>query len=228
MALAPIDLRHLSRDSVDPLISVALGPAVALRALIAVPPDASCLVVVPHIASLAHRLPYNRSATGLLNRRGIATVLLECLTIEEQGGAAPPVGARALCDRLLDATDRLTSTPDIEGLAVGYLTTTIPDAAVALRASGRRRSPVGAVVCVGVPGRAELAGAARLRVPALLIGSGSIEDYEHVVHARRVLGKSLHFQVMPGAEVLGSGNPGPHKRAFLCAADWFDAHLAGR
>lgn len=94
-----------------------------------------------------------------------------------------------------------------------------------LLAAHRVGEAIRAVVTVGIPDEAEIAVLRQPVAPILLIGSGTSGDHESGVRTRQRLGGTLRLETTPGARTLGSGDPGPHKRAFGITADWFARHL---
>ncbi|MBB4909717.1 pimeloyl-ACP methyl ester carboxylesterase [Actinophytocola algeriensis] len=160
-----------------------------------------------------------------LNRRGLATVLMDLLTAEEdRADGGPRFDIVLLAERLVGAIDRLTAEPSTARLALGLFGASTGGAA-ALVAAAARPSAVRAVVCRG--GRPDLAGAAlvEVRSPTLLI----VGEFDPMVadlneRARNVLSAPSEMRVVPGASHLFE-EPGTLEEVAAQAADWFTGAL---
>src|SRR5207245_1420457 len=111
----------------------------------------------------------------LLNEAGLATLLVDLLTPEEEmtdvRTARLRFDIRLLAQRLVEVTDWLRERAETRGLRVGYFGAST-GAAAALVAAAIRPEAVGAIVSRG--GRPDLAGRALslVRAPTLLIVGG--------------------------------------------------------
>ena len=219
-----------SRDQHDHVVrrelALKLDPGLILQGDLAIPPNALAVVIVPHTLRLPRDHHYNRAASDALIRRGLATLLLDCFTPAEKGSVRPAVGVTALASRLASATASLPEGTDLGVLPVGYLATTAQAGAVALLATGQARGTVGAVVVIGIPSGLDLVALADAAAPTLLIGNASSEDFARAASVQPFLALDPHrLDMIPGVHTLASGDPGPHKRAFKRAGDWFIGHL---
>ena len=113
---------------------------------------------------------------GCSTRRGLATLLIDLLTADEEAIDLRTAQLRfdigLLAERLIGATDWLMQLPDTRHLRIGYFGAST-GAAAALVAAAERPDVVGAVVSRG--GRPDLAGPAlpQVRAPTLLIVGGN-------------------------------------------------------
>ncbi|WP_181002546.1 dienelactone hydrolase family protein [Burkholderia pseudomallei] len=201
---------------------------VELNGLLAAPEQASGIVVFAHGSGSSRLSPRNQEVAAVLQRAGLATLLFDLLTLEEQRRDAVTAEYRFaisfLARRLVSALDWLRERPDVGALPVGLFAAST-GAAAALIAANARGRVVRAVVSRG--GRPDLAGDAlpRVRVPTLLVVG---ERDDEVLRLNRVaagwlIGESK-LVVVPGATHLFE-EPGTLDEVARVAADWFVAHL---
>lgn len=194
-------------------------------------PERSCgIVLFAHGSGSSRHSPRNRFVARALQQAGLATLLLDLLTREEEAVDNVTREYRfdigLLADRLIGATDWLARTPEAAGLRIGYFGAST-GAAAALAAAAERPALVGAVVSRG--GRPDMAGSALVRVhaPTLLIVGGddvpviglNREAMDHLMVEKRL-------EIVPGATHLFE-EPGALEQVARLAADWFVAHLGG-
>jgi putative phosphoribosyl transferase len=197
-----------------------------LEGTLALPRTARGIVLFAHGGGSGRRSPRNRYVADVLNRRGVATLLFDLLTPDEDGGLAGDqrFNIDLLAGRLLRATEWVQSRPETQGLHVGYFGAST-GAAAALVAAADWPDVIEAVVSRG--GRPDLAGEAlpRVHAPTLLI----VGAEDHAVLAlnraarRRLRGRS-ELVVVPGATHLFAERGALEKVADLAAA-WFARHL---
>jgi putative phosphoribosyl transferase len=209
-------------------VRVAAG-RLTLEGNLGVPEGASGVVLFAHGSGSGRHSPRNRYVAGQLRQAGLATLLIDLLTEDEEaedqftGHLRFDIGL--LADRLVGATDWLSQDLRTAGLPVGYFGASTGGGA-ALVAAARRPGVVSAVVSRG--GRPDLAGDAlpAVRAPTLLIVGG---DDEPVIElnesALRRLGAPIkELRVVPGASHLFE-EPGKLEEVARLAADWFSRHL---
>lgn len=194
-----------------------------------VPDGATGLVLFAHGSGSGRHSPRNRFVARGLNDAGLATLLMDLLTEEEdridvltrQYRFDIPLLAR----RLEAAMTWVAARPDARRLAVGLFGAST-GAAAALVAAARRPEAVWAVVSRG--GRPDLAGAnlAAVRAPTLLI-VGGLDDVviELNAQARRALRCETRLEIVPGATHLFE-EPGALERVVDLAREWFEERLA--
>jgi len=211
------------------LVQVPIDSA-ALEGSLAVPAGAQGIVLFAHGSGSSRHSPRNRSVAGALQQAGLATLLVDLLTAEEEAVDRFTAHLRfdipLLARRLIVATEWLAQHPATQQLRLGYFGAST-GAAAALVAAAQCPEAVGAVVSRG--GRPDLAGPAldRVRAPTLLIVGGHDEE---VLHLNRLALKALGAQetqltIVPGATHLFE-EPGALEEVAHLAADWFVRHLS--
>jgi putative phosphoribosyl transferase len=189
-----------------------------------VPDDPKGVVLFAHGSGSSRNSPRNRYVAGVLNEAGLATLLIDLLTPDEDV-VESRFDIGLLADRLTTATDRLADHDDLRHLKVGYFGASTGGGA-ALVAAAKRRQVVGAVVSRG--GRPDLAGAAlpNVRAPTLLIVGG---DDRPVIEMNRAALAELRcekrLEIVPGATHLFE-EPGTLEEVARLARTWFELYLA--
>jgi len=209
-------------------VSVAAG-AVTLDGTLGLPPDARGVVLFAHGSGSGRHSPRNRHVARVLHEAGLATLLLDLLTLEEE---AVDVRTRELrfdigllAGRLVGATDWLGRQPATQHLRVGYFGAST-GAGAALVAAAERPEAVGAVVSRG--GRPDLAGAALARVGAptlLIVGGNDVPVIGLNEEALAQLHGATRLEIVPGATHLFE-EPGALDVVARLACDWFAHYLA--
>ncbi len=212
-------------------VAVQVGAA-RLEADLVVPPAATATVVFAHGSGSSRHSPRNRAVASGLNDVGLATLLMDLLTPQEERVDEVTRELRfdiaLLADRLTAAVDWLTAADgdagEVAALPVGTFGAST-GAAAALIAAARRPGLVRAVVSRG--GRPDLAGdaLAQVRAPVLLIVGGNdlaVLDLNRAA-ARRLAGEH-EIAVVPGATHL-FGEPGALEQVIALAAGWFSSRL---
>jgi len=203
---------------------------VDLEGDLGVPSGAAGVVLFAHGSGSSRHSPRNRSVAAALQAAGLATLLVDLLTPEEEAVDRRTARLRfdigLLADRLVGATDWLGQQPATGGLRVGYFGASTGGGA-ALAAAARRPEVVDAVVSRG--GRPDLAGDALplVRAPTLLIVGG--EDHPVIALNEAALAQlraEKRIGIVPGATHLFE-EPGALERVAALAAEWFDRHLSG-
>ena len=148
--------------------------AVTLDGDLTLPDGARAIVLFAHGSGSSRLSPRNRHVADLLNEAGLATLLVDLLTPEEEMTDARTArlrfDIRLLAQRLVEVTDWLRERAETRGLRVGYFGAST-GAAAALVAAAIRPEAVGAIVSRG--GRPDLAGRALSLVPAARTASSS-------------------------------------------------------
>jgi pimeloyl-ACP methyl ester carboxylesterase len=201
---------------------------VRLDADVVVPEGAVGVVLFAHGSGSSRRSPRNRAVAEELNRRTLATVLMDLLTTEEDhtdsvdGRLRFDIGL--LADRLVGAIDRVRAEPMTVGLPIGLFGAST-GAAAALVAAAARADVVRAVVSRG--GRPDLAGPALSQVTAptlLLVGEHDAMVADLNQRARTALTAPSELRIVPGATHLFE-EPGTLEEVAAQAADWFTGAL---
>jgi putative phosphoribosyl transferase len=200
----------------------------ALDADLVVPASPEGVVLFAHGSGSGRHSPRNRFVADTLQRAGLATVLADLLTADEERLDARTGHLRfdidLLAARLAALTDWLRSDKRTAGLSVGLFGAST-GAAAALLVAARRPSSVAAVVSRG--GRPDLAGdqLGGVRQPTLLIVGGR-DDVVLELNRRAIthLAGEAHLEVVPGATHLFE-EPGTLEQVAGLARDWFARHL---
>jgi dienelactone hydrolase len=196
---------------------------------LALPDDPRGLVLFAHGSGSSRLSPRNRQVAAGLREAGLATLLLDLLTPDEERVDLRDRSLRfdigLLGARLTEVVDWLGADPRTAGLPVGTFGAST-GAAAALLAAARRPERVGAVVSRG--GRPDLAGdeLRAVRAPVLLVvGGADVPVLELNEQAARELARH-ELAVVPGATHLFP-EPGALERVTELATGWFLRHLAG-
>jgi dienelactone hydrolase len=208
-------------------VHVAAG-AVTLQGELNIPQNARGVVLFAHGSGSGRLSPRNRYVAALLNEAGLATLLVDLLTAEEEVVDMRTAHLRfnidLLAERLIGATEWLAREPHTGGLRIGYFGAST-GAAAALVAAAKRPDAVGAVVSRG--GRPDLAGDALplVRAPTLLIVGGNDPDVLALNRAALVQMRcERQLVIVPGATHLFE-EPGTLDEVARLARDWFLRYL---
>ena len=213
-----------------PPLSVTIpGPdGLALEGDLAVPDDPVGVVAFAHGSGSSRHSSRNRMVATYLQQRGLATLLMDLLTEEEERIDLRTRHLRfdveLLARRLTGAADWLRSS-EVAGLPVGYFGAST-GAAAALIAAGDRPDAIAAVVSRG--GRPDLAGErlADVRAPTLLVVGGNDEVVVELNRAaQRRMAAPSRLAIVPGATHLFE-EPGALETVAELAGAWFTQHLA--
>jgi putative phosphoribosyl transferase len=193
---------------------------------VTVPPAPGGIVVFVHGSGSSRHSSRNRFVAEVLNDAGLATLLFDLLTPDEESDRANVFDIALLADRLGDATRWVRDEPEHADLELGYFGASTGAAAALWAAAGDPN--VAAVVSRG--GRPDLAGPRLEAVTAptlLIVGS----DDEVVLGLNREaltrLGGDSDLAVVPGATHLFE-EPGTLRAAADLARDWLVRHLRGQ
>ena len=210
-------------------VRISLGRS-TLDGDLRVPAGAQGVVLFAHGSGSSRHSPRNRYVAGVLNDGGLATLLMDLLTPEEEAADARSghlrFDIRLLADRLGVATEWLAQEPTTRDLRLGYFGSSTGGGA-ALVAAADRPEAIGAVVSRG--GRPDLAGPAlaRVKAPTLLIVGGN--DVPVIAMNREALAQlsaEKQLAIIPGATHLFE-EPGTLEEVARMARDWFTRHLGG-
>lgn len=206
-------------------VGVPTGTATVTGDLV-VPEDARGVVLFAHGTGSSRHSPRNRAVAGELQEAGLATLLLDLLTEEEERADMASGQFRfdigLLGRRLVAAVDCLAGRPETAELPLSLFGAST-GAAAALVAAAESPHRVRSVVSRG--GRPDLAGDAlhRVTAPVLLIVGG---DDVAVLGMNREAAESLRaprVRVVSGATHLFE-EPGALDEVAAAARDWFLEH----
>ena len=195
-----------------------------------IPVNATALVLFAHGSGSSRHSPRNQFVARTLNDTGLATLLFDLLTPEEELVDTRTAKLRfdidLLAKRLIHATEWAKRQEQTRDLRIGYFGSSTGGGA-ALVAAAQLPDDVDAVVSRG--GRPDLAGAAlpKVQAPTLLIVGGN----DHVVielneQARDRMRCEVKLEIVPGATHLFE-EPGALEKVAKLASDWFLLHAAG-
>jgi putative phosphoribosyl transferase len=187
------------------------------------------LVLFAHGSGSSRHSPRNQFVARTLNNAGLATLLFDLLTPEEELVDMRTAELRfdidLLAERLVHATQWTELQPATRDLRVGYFGSSTGGGA-ALVAAAQLPDQIDAVVSRG--GRPDLAGDClpKVKAPTLLIVGGE----DHVVidlneQARAEMRCEVKIDIVPGATHLFE-EPGALEQVAQLASDWFMRHLA--
>ena len=212
----------------EQVVQVRTGAA-TLEGNLVVPRDAQGIVLFAHGSGSSRHSPRNRYVAGVLQQGGLATLLLDLLTAEEEAVDIRTrhlrFDIRLLAERLVGASEWLAEQPATRELTLGYFGSST-GAGAALVAAALLDDRVGAVVSRG--GRPDLAGPVldRVRAPTLLIvGGRDIPMIQMNEEALAQLHTTKELKIVPGATHLFE-EPGTLEEVAALARDWFLDFLA--
>ncbi len=208
-------------------VTIPVG-SVRLEGDLSVPTAACGVVLFAHGSGSSRRSPRNRYVADLLNESGLATLLIDLLTEDEQQVDLQTAHLRfdipLLAKRLAIITEWLARHPEVAGLKIGQFGAST-GAGAALVAAAELPRLVRAVVSRG--GRPDLAGQALAKVEAptlLIVGGADAVVLDLNQEALGLLHCEKALNVVPGATHLFE-EPGALKKVAELARDWFVAHL---
>jgi dienelactone hydrolase len=208
-------------------VSVPFG-SLQLDGDLHVPAGARGIVLFAHGSGSSRFSPRNRQVASALREAGLATLLMDLLTREEERVDELTRHLRfdigLLAERLVAATDWLRTQPGTRELRIGYFGAST-GAAAALIAAAERPDAVAAVVSRG--GRPDLASErlADVRAPTLLIVGGRDEPVIDMNReALALLRVEKRLEIVPGATHLFE-EPGTLEQVARLARDWFAGHF---
>ena len=208
-------------------VRISLG-RITLDGDIAIPPGAGGIVLFAHGSGSSRLSSRNRYVARYLQGEGLATLLFDLLTRDEEEVDNYTMKLRfdigLLADRLAGATDWLASYREAQNLAVGYFGAST-GAAAALIAETRKPGRVQAIVSRG--GRPDLAGRAleQVQAPTLLIVGGN--DHQVIMLNEQALDQLRGVKklvIVPGATHLFEER-GTLESVSQLAAQWFREYL---
>jgi putative phosphoribosyl transferase len=200
---------------------------VSLDGTLTVPDLASSVVLFAHGSGSSRHSPRNQFVARVFNQAGLATLLFDLLTPEEEAEDIHTARYRfnidLLAERLVCATESILEQKETSRLSIGYFGSSTGGGA-ALVAAAKRPHDVSAVVSRG--GRPDLAGdlLSRVLAPTLLIVGGRDEIViELNQQAQRKMRCEVKLEIIQGATHLFE-ETGALDRVAQLASDWFLQH----
>lgn len=209
---------------IDQEVEVLAGP-IALAGHLSIPDSAKGIVVFAHGSGSSRNSPRNLAVAQVLNQNGLATLLFDLLTKDEESDRDNVFDIELLAERLLDTTTWIRHHEGLSHLPIGYFGAST-GAAAALWAAAEPGAKVTAVVSRG--GRADMAAEnlAKVHAPTLLIVGGLddvVIDLNHQAQAQ--LRCKNELVIIPGATHLFE-EPGTLEQVAKLASDWFLKYLS--
>jgi dienelactone hydrolase len=198
---------------------------VTLDGALGIPERAAGLVLFAHGSGSSRFSPRNNFVAQELRRAGLATLLIDLLTRDEDQDYQTRFDIPLLTQRVIAVAQWLAKQADTGTLAIGLFGASTGGGA-ALQAAAALPETVKAVVSRG--GRPDLAGGpalARVRAPTLLIVGGLddvVIELNRQAHAMLKCVKEL--VIVPGATHLFE-EPGTLEQVAELAARWFTRRL---
>jgi putative phosphoribosyl transferase len=196
-----------------------------------IPENAVALVLFAHGSGSSRHSPRNQIVARVLNETGLATLMFDLLTSEEEAADMRTGEHRfnidLLAERLVHATEWANQQEETRDLRIGCFGSSTGGAA-ALVAAAEMPREVGAVVSRG--GRPDLAGDAlpKVRTPTLLIVGGNDDlVIELNEMARDQMRCEVKLEIVTGATHLFEETGALEKVAKL-ASDWFLSHIGAK
>jgi putative phosphoribosyl transferase len=210
-------------------VSICSG-AITLEGDLSVPRYAKGIVIFAHGSGSSRYSPRNRYVARTLQDSGLATLLFDLLTIQEEDEERWTRHLRfnipLLADRLVSTTDWIKNNTETRNLIIGYFGAST-GAAAALVAAAYRPNVVEAVVSRG--GRPDLAGTELqfVKAPTLLVVG---ENDQTVIELNRTALMKLNnvknkkIIIIPRATHLFE-EPGTLEQVASIASNWFLNYL---
>jgi putative phosphoribosyl transferase len=224
---------RIVRISVDEQKEPMTAPSTntTLEGNLIIPKAAEGIVVFAHGSGSSRHSPRNQYVAQVLNNAGLATLLTDLLTREEEKLDDKTRQHRfnidLLAKRLVAITDWITQNPDTQKLFVGYFGAST-GAAAALVAAAERGNIISAIVSRG--GRPDLAGSEALRnvqAPTLfIVGEKDVEVIGMNKNAMKQLDQveRKKLKIVPGATHLFE-EPGTLEEVARLARGWFQCYF---
>ena len=211
-------------------VQIQAGRAV-LSGNLTIPEDTIALVLFAHGSGSSRHSPRNQFVARMLNEAGLATLLFDLLTQEEEANDMYTREHRfnigLLAERLVYATQWAKQQEQTRNLRISYFGSST-GAAAALVAAAEIPQDFGAIVSRG--GRPDLAGDAlpKVQAPTLLIVGGNDDIVIELNEmARDQMRCEVKLEIVPGATHLFE-EPGALEKVAKLATDWFLLHLSGK
>jgi len=219
-------MREMGREDRGEVVRFPVDD-VTLEGNLVIPAGAQGIVLFAHGSGSGRHSPRNQHVAGALNRAGIATLLFDLLTSDEEAEDLVTGLLRfdipMLAERVAGATDWVARDSRTAGLRLGYFGASTGAAAALVAAA--EREDIAAIVSRG--GRPDLAGGAlpKVKAPTLLIVGGR-DTYVIELNqmAMRQMRAPCELKIIPGASHLFEER-GALEQVATAAAEWFGRYL---
>jgi dienelactone hydrolase len=204
----------------------------SLEGNLVIPNGAEGIIVFAHGSGSSRLSPRNQYVARVLNDAGLATLLTDLLTVEEEEIDAKTRQHRfnieLLSKRLVAVTNWIVQNPETQKLYVGYFGASTGAAAALVAAASECRNAISAIVCRG--GRPDLSGSQALKnvqAPTLfIVGEKDVEVIDMNNNAMNQLQKveRKKLKIIPGATHLFE-EPGMLEEVARLARGWFQCYF---
>lgn len=205
-------------------LRIPINEKIVLKGNLNVPSDPLAFVIFSHGSGSSRFSTRNRYVAEFLNGSGIATLLTDLLTEEEDQVYRNRFNINLLTQRLISVTNYSIRLSDFKDLSVGYFGAST-GAASALRAAALIPDKIQAVVSRG--GRPDLATdlLSKVKSPTLLIIGGLDTDVIFLnKDAYSKLACEKDLRIVEGASHLFE-EPDKLEKVAELAMEWFNKHL---
>ncbi len=217
-----LEERKSTRNS-ESLVRIPVG-SVKLEGTLSIPDGAEALVLFAHGGGSSRLSPRNNYVAQVLRKAGLATLLFDLLTEQEDRIYENRFDIPLIAKRLMSATQWIKTHSETEGMRIGYFGAST-GAAAALQAAAEAGQDIGAIVSRG--GRPDLAEPylPSVHAPTLLI----VGERDDVViklnkEAFQRITAEKDLVIVPGASHLFE-EPGKLEDVARLATNWFTKYL---
>lgn len=214
----------MNKENVEKLIHVTHAH-VTLEGMLKIPPLAKGIVLFAHGSGSSRFSPRNNFVADVLNEAGLATLLIDLLTKQEDENYQTRFDINLLTQRLGLVVQWLKKQPETKHLSIGLFGSST-GAAAALQVASAMDKEIKAVVSRG--GRPDLAMAILDNVTAptlFIVGGNDFGVIELNQEAYERLACLKKFEIIPNATHLFE-EPGCLEEVASLAKKWFNKHLA--
>jgi len=226
-----------------PVSESSTSKSIILQGNLTIPKDAKGIVLFAHGSGSSRHSPRNNYIAEALNNDGLATLLADLLTPEEEeadvriqkiqckipGLVLNKFNIKLLANRLIAITDWVLQNSDTQNLTLGYFGASTGAAAALVAAASTQYQEILAAL-VSRSGRPDLAGVDHLRLvkaPTLFIIGGN--DYKQVIDWNKNALKDVGSEkkklvVVPNASHLFE-EPGTLEEVARVASGWFRCYF---
>lgn len=200
---------------------------VTIEGELVIPDNAHGLVIFSHGSGSSRFSPRNNFVAQHLQRKGLATFLLDLLTKKEDEVQANRFNIELLSQRLVGATKQLVKYPSVKSLPKGYFGAST-GAASAIVAAAMIPDQINAIVSRG--GRPDLAlnDLYLVKAPTLLIvGALDQQVIELNQEALAKINAVKSLKIVEGATHLFE-EPGTLEQVAQLSGEWFLKYLSGK
>ncbi len=197
---------------------------VILEGMLKIPQSAQGIVLFAHGSGSSRLSPRNNFVADVLNKAGLATLLIDLLSKQEDENYQTRFDIDLLTDRLTVVVRWLQTQPDTQKLGLGIFGSST-GAAAALRVASEIAKEIQAVVSRG--GRPDLAMHILHNVTAptlFIVGESDFGVVELNQKAFAQLACLKKFEIIPNATHLFE-EPGCLEQVATIAKEWFAQHL---